>query len=321
MIKRATILTTGILSLVAGLALAKDDVPKKPPAEKAAKAKANSAAKPGERFSLWRSDVPKVGHQARHAYNMKADLVLQYERRSKPLRVESIRLGHELEYMDEVRAVDGMIPTKVMRTYRLVHDWATGKADKEKKQVLLTWTPEGFKHIVQGEKKLSALADQYLGYEKEAKEQVMAGVFERLLPHSKVPVGHRWTIPDEVGAAMAGIKVEQLDMKKTRCRGYFLSVRWGKTKKRRYMRIAFRLKLYLKELGGFSFTATPALLEVKSTFWMPADGKRGTLKAKYKGTIEGAGGTHKDLPKGITAKVSGSWDGDVQDEPVKQGKF
>lgn len=300
---------------------ANDDVPKKAPAAKERRAKSGSAARKGERFLLWRTDLPQVGNRSREAFNVKADLVLRYMRRGKPLRVETARAGHELEYVDEVLEVNGPIPSRVMRTYRLVHDWSTGEVDKEHKQVLLSWTPQGFRHEVQGKKKLAKLADQYLGYEKESKEEAMAGVFDRLLPHQAVPVGHRWTIPDEVGEAMAGVKLEDLDRKKTRCRGYFLAVRWGKTKRRRYMRIAFRLRLYVTKLCGFSYADEPALLEITSKFWVPADGARGKTQVKIRGKLSGKGGTHPKLPKDITAKVSGSWEGDVENEPVRQGKF
>ena len=266
-----------------------------------------------ERFHLNRSEVPQIGDRWRTVIDMRTDVVLTLTKGRTPLRVESKREGHEVKWIDHLRAEDSD-GVKLLRTYELVHDWATGVKDTEPRKVWFRWDGNKLDHEVEGGEALPELAQRYVETEEQCADLAKKGVYDQMYPDEPVPVGFRWQIKPEVGAMLADVDPKDLDLKKTSCTGYFEGTRRGKQRGSRWLRIRIEFNLCLSKIGELSFTKG-GVLKLHLASWVPARGRSGRVESKVTGSLEGVA-THESWPKGVSAKVEASVEGLVVEEPL-----
>ena len=284
-------------------------------AKEGAKQGRPAPAKPVERFDLNRGPLVEVGQRIRNVLDLRADYVFTVRHRKKPVRVENKRMGHELDYVDQVQAVREGHVTQALRTYHLVHDWETGQKDKEPRQVEMIWSPTGLieKPVSGGE--LPELAQRYIGYEKEHYEEARQGALDGLLPSRPVKVGHRWKIPWQVGARFSGTPLEWVDTERTRCVGILRTSKYNKTKTRRWLLVVFAFRLALKQFGDLECTEDTHY-DLYLETWVPARGRLDHVAGRLRGKFKGAG-RGKDFPPQVDVTFEGEAVGRVLEQPLE----
>ena len=105
-----------------------------------------------------------------------------------------------------------------------------------------------------------------------------------------------------------------LELKKCRCFGHFTAVRWGKSKKRRFLRVRFDFRLQVKLLDGLTYRKG-GVLKLEMALWLPEGGRTGVVTSKIKGSLEGEA-RGDDWPKGVNAKIETTVEGELREEPL-----
>ncbi|HBP16533.1 MAG TPA: hypothetical protein DEA08_01905 [Planctomycetes bacterium] len=274
--------------------------------------------KPAERFDLNRGPLIEVGQRIRTVFDLRADFVVTVRHKKKPVRVDNKRMGHELDYVDQVQATNGSAITKALRTYQLVHDWETGQKDKERRQVEMVWSPAGLIEKPVGGAELPELAQRYIGYEKESYDEQRTGALDGLIPERPVAIGHRWKIPWQVGARFSGIPLESIRVEKTRCVGILRSIKFNEAKTRRWLLVVFAFRLALSKFADIEcYEDTHYDLYFET--WVPARGRLDHVAGRLRGKFAG-GGRNPDFPPNVDVTFEGKAVGRVLEQPLKKAK-
>lgn len=290
-----------LVLFLSGAALAQDaPKPKQPP-------------KPAKRYVLARMSAPTFGDRWRVLINMRSDNVVTLRKGRKPLRVDTKRDGHEVKWVDHLQGSDND-GVKLLRTYELTHDWGTGVVDKEPRKVWFRWDGDKLESQAENEEELSDLAKRYVQNEKESAELEKVGVYDHLFPLQEVPVGHKWTIDPRAVGMIFNILPKDLELKKSRCFGHFTAVRWGKNKKRRFLRIRFDFRLKVKLLHGLTYRKG-GVIKLEMSMWLPEGGRSGVVTSKITGSLDGEARS-EEWPKGVTAKIETKIEGELREEPL-----
>ncbi len=254
------------------------------------------------RYDLRASYPFRLGEKVRVVDGARHEGLVNVLRRGKPLRVENRRGGYELRYTDEVQ---GVAPrggvTRVLRTYERVKDWATGQEDRTPRSAVLDYTGEALS-VTRKDADLSPVADRLLTSETKVPFSALDQMIPSLGP---VPVGTRWTIPNDPAAQIFLLDPANLADGSV-CSGVLHSVRTQKGVEQ--VRVVVTFDLRVKKIYDITFDE-PATLACTLDLWSTANGAAPGASGTFTGSMKGEGsveGAPEDVSVQLTVTVTGT---------------
>ncbi len=249
------------------------------------------------RYDLRAGYLAKVGDRVACETSSKSEVLVTLSRRGQPLRVENKQQGFELRYVDEItRIAPGGGVRAIRRTYSYVKDFATGRVDRERRVVDLSWDGGEFEFEKQGE--LHPRAEELL--ENEARRP--QGIYDVMLPARPVPIGYRWKIPTDAAAHLFLMKPEDLAHDVSRAGGQLHS-RHPRSDID-VLRIVLQFDLTLERISDFKldFSRKPLRLRCAFSIW-DAQGSP-YVSTTFKGVAEGeARYEDESIPKDVSCTI------------------
>lgn len=268
-----------------------------------------SAPAPAERYDPRGEYVWHKGDKRRMVQSMKAEHLVTFLQRGKPVHVENKTDGFELRILDHVTELaPGGWVRKIDRTYERVKDFATGKEERRPRTVTMDFGGERVK-VIRDEEELPPIVAEQL----ESAEKRNLADFAYLFPEqATVEIGQEWEIPPAAVARLWLLDEEQLAAGESSCTGRLAAKRTVKGVEQVKLVLHFRLRT--KKLWGDSMEFDPpAQMDWVIEVWSAARGEHPDEECKLEGTLEGQARLKSEkVPPDVKVQVKSTCAGTIK---------